>query len=203
MRRVLMALLVVALFMVATEATASAAAVRASNSPVTINASDLGPSQPDFVSILKREGFMGPSVFFQLGTFQDVLVVFDGGGPPAALAAIRQIEFTIWGVEPLRFDRLIIRSGTGAPVVVSYDDLRTSLGPRPAGFDAQPLNTVASHGGEGALLFAVFSSTVEVVKIAVIIIGVVLAIAILALGLGSVMGSRARAEDDAEPRLFA
>jgi hypothetical protein len=173
-----------------------AAASSAHESSVTV------PSQFSTESTLQVQGFFTPHVFYRLAGFEDIVVVYDGGGPADPVEAIRQIQGTVWGLERVRFDRLVIQNGNQAPLVVGYADLEASIGPRPAGFEALTLQDVAALGAAGALPTAAFSEFLQLLKVVVAVIGVTALLAVLAFGLASFLGSRRRDADESADRLF-
>ncbi len=152
--------------------------------------------------ILQVQGFFTPHVVYRIEAFEDIVVVYDGGGPENPLDAISKIEGTVWGLERLHFDHLVIQNGNQAPLVVSYEELEGSLGPRPSGYDAAPLSIAAAFGPAvgGALAFDDF---VHLFKVIVAVIGITALLAVLAFGLASYLGSRTRERDDRADRLFA
>jgi hypothetical protein len=86
---------------------------------------------------LADRGFV-VGVSWRIADHQDVVVRDYGGGPNDPLQRTREIETQVWTQEPIRFDRLVIENHTGAKTrfTISYEDLQTSLGPRPAEVDA-------------------------------------------------------------------
>jgi hypothetical protein len=187
--------------LVALTVAAPAAADPAENTPRII------PGTGDTASVLQTQSFVTPKVFYRIVPAQDVLVVYDGGGPADPMEAIRQIEDTVWGHEFYRFDQLVIQNGNQAPTTISYADLEARFGPRPPGF-AQPLSNVfllAAFGNRG---FGIgvsddFTNFLDLFKVIVTAIGVAALLATLAFVLASFLGSRRRVPDESEDRLFA
>jgi hypothetical protein len=180
-----------------TVATPAAASSGSEKPPLTFH------SQFNTEWILQVQGFLTPNVFYRLGVSQDIVVVYDGGGPADPEEAIRQVEGTVWGLERFRFDRLVIQNGNQPPFVVSYAELEASIGPRQPGFDAGTLRDFAAVGaatsGSGLLLLPF----INLLKVVVAVIGVTALLAVLAFGLASYSGTRARLRDETEDRLFA
>jgi hypothetical protein len=122
------------------------------------------------------------------------------------LEGIRQIEATIWEHEQFRFDRLVIQHGDEAPVIVSYQELDASLGPRPPGLGEVPLGSLAAvgmFGGLGGGSSGEFTYLAEMFKVIVTAVGAALLVAVFAFGLGSLARSRRRVLDESESRFFA
>jgi hypothetical protein len=169
--------------------------------PVTL------PGTGDTALVLQTQSFVTPKVFYRIVPAQDVLVVYDGGGPADPMEAIRQIEDTVWGHEFYRFDQVVIQNGNQAPTTISYADLEARFGPRPPGF-AQPLSNVfllAAFGNRG---FGIgvsddFTNFLDLFKVIATAIGVAALLATLAFVLASFLGSRRRVPDESEDRLFA
>lgn len=154
-------------------------------------------------SVLQAQGFVTPKVVYRVGASQDVVVVHDGGGPADPLEAIRQIEGTVWGVEGVRFDQLVIQNGRQAPFVVSYGKLEASIGPRQPGLDAVTPRDVAAFGAASSGTALAFVPFLGLLKVIVAVIGVTALLAVLAFGLASFLGTRARLRGESEDRLFA
>jgi hypothetical protein len=152
-------------------------------------------------SALQAQGFVTPKVLYRLGASQDIVVVYDGGGPADPLEATGQIELTVWGHERFRFGRLIIQDGRRAPVTVNYADLEATFGARPAGFGEQPLSVVEAAAGVSAseTLFSHFLDPLKLVLAAMI--GIITLMTLIALGM-AILGSRKRQPDEPSRRLF-
>jgi hypothetical protein len=86
-------------------------------------------------------------------------------GDPMDQAAAREAAATlIWNELPMRFDRLLIEH-QGVVTVVSYAELETQLGPRPAGMDDQ--SVIALLGAEIGAFFAVLGIILVVAMVPV------------------------------------
>jgi hypothetical protein len=181
---------------------AAPAAAEPTEPPPRITVSGSGYAKTE--SVLYTQGFVTPKVFYRIGGSQDVLVVYDGGGPADPLEAMRQIEGTVWGLEPFRFDRLVIQNGSQAPFVATYEELQAGIGPRAPGLDAIPLRNVPALGAAAGTA-VVFVEFVDLFKVIVAVIGATALLAVLAFGLASYVGSRGRGRgrDERSDRLFA
>lgn len=153
--------------------------------------------------ILQVQGFLTPNVLYRLGVSQDIVVVYDGGGPADPEEAIRQVEGTVWGLERLRFDRLVIQNGNQPPFVVSYAELEASIGPRQPGFDVGTLRSVAAVAAATSGSGLLFLPFINLFKVVVTAIGVTALLVVLAFVLASFVGSRRRVPDQSDHRLFA
>jgi hypothetical protein len=146
-------------------------------------------------SVLQAQGFVTPKVFYRITGTQDIVVVYDGGGPADPGEAIRQIEGTIWGHERFRFDQLVIQNGYQAPITISYADLEATIGPRPPGFGDQPLSNLFAGAAGASAYEALFTPLLDILKVAVAVIGVITLITVLAFGI-AILGGRKRLSDE-------